>query len=530
MGKKSTQISLFLHSESVKSFQECLKDNLKYQEYELRQDVGMEGKIFVHEPNSNLPSWSEELGTLSKTTIPFQPNTSNKAVVILRTLNRYFSLTYGYGRSMLRDSTIIRNFGLKTVANLIDSQKIRSMNVSSLEDVIVASQRQSSQYASQDLFNLDFQKDLLQSVSGAPKQENIATFLAGTDSLVATRKMDILEIKDNIEFYYNSYKKDDYKTKGFAWLDNIQEVKDKSLKNQLNNHLEQKIIDREFPIIAPNAIIDWNNVEGFYISGSGNRKKTYSIEIDYKDYFEKLISKERKSSFIEVLKRHKLVAKYIREDGEVKIDNIYSSLVFELELDNLKYILCYGSWYKIDADFYSSIKGIIDEDNLQSSIIIPDAKEGENEGDYNERISKDCKNFHLLDKRTYRSAGYGRSSVEVADVITDDFQLIHVKKGGSSSKLSHLFAQGAVSASILAQDNGMKKFINGQINQELIPVDSSNEEFEIVFAIIDKRVNDDTKNSDILPFFSMVNLSNTINQLKSMGFKYSILKIPITDS
>lgn len=43
------------------------------------------------------------------------------------------------------------------------------------------------------------------------------------------------------------------------------------------------------------------------------------------------------------------------------------------------------------------------------------------------------------------------------------------------------------------------------------------------------RVGESTSNSDILPFFSMVNLSNTIHQLKSMGFKYSFLKIPVID-
>ena len=84
-----------------------------------------------------------------------------------------------------------------------------------------------------------------------------------------------------------------------------------------------------------------------------------------------------------------------------------------------------------------------------------------------------------------------------------------------------------MSATILAQDIKMKKFINKKCGCKILNLSETNNELEIVFAILDKRVKGGVKNSDILPFFSMVNLFNAIQQLKSMGFKYSILKIPV---
>lgn len=525
---KTTQISLFLNNDSIKEFKDCLKENLRYEEYPLKNEIGLKGKIFVQKSDPKSPSWENELNQLSAQKIEFAKNVPNKAVVVLKYKRRFFSITFGYGRSMLNESAIIRNFGLKVAANLIDKDKIRSMNITSIEDVIVSSQSQSSIYASQDIFALDTRKNLLQSVSGAPALESVASFLVGTDSLVASRKMNITDIRDSIAFYYNSYKQNDYKNNGFSWLDNILEVREKNLKSDLDNQLYLEITKGNCPTIAPNTLLDWENIEGFFLTGTGNRKKEFSIEIDSNAYFSKVGGKnESSSTFISSLKRNKLVSKYRDTDEERIVGNLYSSLIFEIDYNKEKYILCYGSWYKINKKFFNTIKTEIN--NIVETMLptVPIASNGQIEGDFNKAFAASHPDYYILDKGMYHGDSYGRSSVEVADIVTKDKKLIHVKKGGSSSKLSHLFSQGVVSATILAQDIKMKEFINKKCGCKILNLSETNNEFEIVFAILDKRVTGEVKNSDILPFFSMVNLFNAIQQLKSMGFKYSILKIPV---
>lgn len=222
-----------------------------------------------------------------------------------------------------------------------------------------------------------------------------------------------------------------------------------------------------------------------------------------------------------------MVTKYKDTDEERIVGSLYSSLIFEIDYNKEKYILCYGSWYKINKKFFNTIKTEIDniEDTMIPIVLL--ASNGQSEGDFNKAFSAIHPDYYILDKEMYHGDSYGRSSVEVADIVTKDKKLIHVKKGGSSSKLSHLFSQGVVSATILAQDIKMKEFINEKCGCEILSLSETNNEFEIVFAILDKRVTGGVKNSDILPFFSMVNLFNAIQQLKSMGFKYSILKIPV---
>ena len=62
---KTTQISLFLNSKSVKKFEDCLKDKIKYDEYPLNSKIGLNGKIFVQKSDPKLPSWQDELNQLS---------------------------------------------------------------------------------------------------------------------------------------------------------------------------------------------------------------------------------------------------------------------------------------------------------------------------------------------------------------------------------------------------------------------------------------------------------------------------------
>ena len=62
---KTTQISLFLNNDSTKEFKDCLKENFKYEEYPLKNNLGLNGKILVQKSDPKSPSWEDELNQLS---------------------------------------------------------------------------------------------------------------------------------------------------------------------------------------------------------------------------------------------------------------------------------------------------------------------------------------------------------------------------------------------------------------------------------------------------------------------------------
>lgn len=525
--KKTIKNSLILHKENVKEFEDCMKedsmDNIDI--FDVKKSIGLEGKIFLHKPNKSIPEWSVNINKLASERIDIEANVSNKAVIIFKYKNRFFSLTYGYGKSLLNESTIIRNFGLIVAANLIDTNKIKSLNSMTIEDAIVDTQKQSSDYGNQEQFQVNKQSEILKAISGSPSSESIAKFIIGTDSLVATRKMNIEEIKADIKYYYEVYKKDDYKKNGFEWLDNIQKVKDSLLKENLNKNLVLAVQnDASGLLIAPNKIINWEDIKGFYLTGLGKINiAEVSFDIEYDKYFYE-IRKNKGISVIDKLKRDSLHA--VNDNSEdQKISNIYDALIFETSFEDSKYLLCYGDWYEINKSYYARIKKKI-KDAPVCNRKLPPCKENESEGDYNERICKETNGFILMDKKNYQPKEYGRSKIEPCDILTESKQFIHVKKGGASSKLSHLFSQALVSSMLLSTEKELRTHINKVANKKigynLLNKSDNNMDYETVIAIISKKL-DSIEN--VIPFFALVNLSNTLDRLATMNFKYSLLLI-----
>lgn len=529
--ERTQKISIYLHKVEVHEFGECIKPkSIRLSEvYDVKQEIGLEGKIYVHEPTKKIPDWKDLIDELSVNTVTLDENTSNKAVIVFKHMNRFFSVVFGYGKSMLKDSTIERDFGLKIATNLISPQKIRSLNSMTIEDTILDSQKQSFVLSSQDKFQIDQNREIVKLVSGAPSLETTAKFLVGTDSLTATKKMNIKDIKDSIQFYYNVYQKEDYKENGFEWLDNIKRVKDNTQINELNEKLEKNILLEDTSVvIGPNKILDWEDIVGFLFTGIGVMKEEdISIELDYKKYLLFLRAKKNQN-ILKKLKRDKIIAR--PDTGEdFLVSSVYEGIIFETTQNSCRYLLCFGEWFEINKNFYSDIKSQIRNIPI-CEIQFPICKKGMSEGDYNEMVANSNENYFLMDKQNFAGRGYGRSKVEPCDILTRDKKFIHVKFGGSSSTLSHLFAQGVVSAEIFSREDSMRVFINEKVKNKfggnfIKKKSKQNKDFEIVYSIIDHR--NDKELVDILPFFSLVNLAKAKDNLKSMGYRYSLMKVDI---
>lgn len=524
--KLTLKLSIFLHKKEIMDFDDCIKEESfeSIDTYKVNGELGLDGKMYIHHPTKNPPSWKYLLDKITDERIEMEDNSSNKAVVIFKYRNRYLSIVYGYGKSMLDDSTIVKNFGLKVAANLIDPENIRSLNSMTIEDTIVDTQKQATEYVNQDQFQTDKNREILKSISGSPNNETIAKFMVGTDSLSVTRKMSMLEIKENLIYYFNSYNKDDYKGKGFEWIDNIQKIKDAETQMMLNDYLVQAILNSDESLrIAPNKIIEWENIISFRITGMG-RSTEESIYINQNSYFEYIRSRKKQNNVIDKLKRDDLRAR-TTDDIEVKISNIYDAIIYETLINGQKYILCYGDWFEVDTEYYTRIKNRVKR-TPKCAIQFPNCKKGQSEGEYNESVVSHNSEYVLLDQKNYIGKNYGRSKIEPCDIFTKNKQLIHVKIGGASSKLSHLFSQGLVSARILSIDKGFKAHINDVTKQKLgyepIGLDDQNNQFEIVFAIIDKR---EEEIENVIPFFSLVNLAQVLDNLDSMNFKNSLMLI-----
>jgi uncharacterized protein (TIGR04141 family) len=125
------------------------------------------------------------------------------------------------------------------------------------------------------------------------------------------------------------------------------------------------------------------------------------------------------------------------------------------------------------------------------------------------------------------------TTVEVCDVLTPDRQLIHVKRHLGGRDLSHLFAQGSVSAQLLQDDpafrveagtrvaklTGDPRFVH--FTADPLPTAS----FRVLYAVIaDWR---GRTLAEALPLFSKVNLRSVFRELRSRHFQVSCYQVPI---
>jgi uncharacterized protein (TIGR04141 family) len=136
----------------------------------------------------------------------------------------------------------------------------------------------------------------------------------------------------------------------------------------------------------------------------------------------------------------------------------------------------------------------------------------------------DRSTYALMDRKNILYGG-GASKIEFCDLYTRRNEIVHVKRYGGSGTLSHLFAQGSVSATLFLSDQRFRKEINKLLptSHRLRTVDGPPQanNYEIAYAIASKA-----SGPLGLPFFSRVTLRHTYKQLQNMGYRVTLNKIP----
>lgn len=525
--KKLIKYNVILHNKL--EFDECLKRDfraLDYKTVDTNKINGItEGRIYIAESVDSPVEWIDELNMYTQTQLNKDEynNKSNKAVMMLKYNGRIFSILYGYGRTMLKTSSIIKNFGLRTAINLISDEAIKSMATLNFSDDYVDTQRQALNFVSQNSLYVNTNSEIMKSISGKASSDSIFSSIHGSDNILFSASSDSAII-DVLSQLIEANESERYKEKGFEWIDYIQPVKEDEVISYLNEQLLGAINSSEFDrvSICLNRIIEHGEVGGYFIKGmnQGMTYENFYDEIPSKMFFEYL--KNTDNINLQKLKNSSLYFWNETTSEQVKVDSVYNCILFEADYENERYFINNGDWFKIESNYFTRILSKIR--SIPKSLIsaIPCTKQ--NESDYNKEFANEDKiNYKLFDKNNFQPTEWGRSKVEPADIITREGEFLHIKKGGASATLSHLFAQGLVSSQLLKNEQEFRKYINDDVSQVFGDNYIDNIEPEIVFGIIDKRYNQPVE--QFLPVFSMINLCQAYDNIINLGYKCSILPI-----
>jgi uncharacterized protein (TIGR04141 family) len=524
MNKKIIHLTVFLIKEEIQNPEDALKDPKILVRYELKSTLPFQGCFYLKNPKINPPWWTEFVQSAISSRLKKLENISTSAIILIKTDSRIFAFTFGYGRHLLKPDSFEMDFGLKVALNAIDPDKLRSIDVKTFQDLIINTSRQANRSSSLDTFGLDISRDVLRAVTGEPRDLTFASRITGVDALAVNFKIEFADLQNKCQRMLSEYRSDRYKER-FGWIDHLRVVRDVSLIESLDAEVISALIEKDFGklSLAMPQIIEWSQIIGFKYA---QEEDLYS-ELFIEDYVKSLEDLSRIS--IQELKRKGI--RVYAHDQEEYIDewSVYRCLTFEAELNENLYVLTDGTWFKIARTFAEEVRTNLSHLSI-SSLNLPKAHIGENEGDYNKRATDQRDDIALMDKKLIRCKSV-RGPIEACDFFTCENQFVHVKKKTQSHTLSHLFAQGMVSAEEFLRDSGfrenMREILSG-CNPSLctlIPENRPNpEDYEIVYAVIAKK-SDNWPLS--LPFFSQLHLMQSTSYLHVLGYRVSTILIEL---
>lgn len=515
---KSQAMSIFLLKEGV-SFDDALRDPNEMHGRTPLEPLGQAGsltgsKLYLADYAAKDPWWKHYLSIDRK--IELQ---SKGAILFLPAGGRNFAVTFGHVAHYLKDWKYEYDFGLLTTLNVVEPGALRSADILRPE----TAKRQRIQTARSEAltgFGIDFDETVIKRLTGEVKEKwrEVFSQVTGANNVRITTKVDLMEMPQLCEELLQLYRAQDYKT-AFPDLRNIAPVADPEIVGRLDERLLCALHSRaDSMILSIPDIVDYQEVAGMRIS-NGVSYPLFIIDSVWDNYGDRL-----QTLTVDNLKSHHV--SLLNEEGKTlgASHSLYKCLIWDCVDGVDAYHFCDGAWYHIEANYVARLKNELDPVFVRNDL--PD-NNGSVEGDYNRAVARIEPRYVCMDKANLVEHG----NVEPCDlyrVVDGVGELIHVKLGVHSSKLSHLFNQGLVSLDLLKHRPEccelMKRDIQerdegGNNFQEYCsPVDSAS--LKVVYAIITKK--DQSLKSAALPLFSRVSLRNAIKKIRDMGVRVEV--------
>lgn len=523
----STQtLSAYLLKREVGSPVEALKEEHRAGLREHAVASGeMVGTLYVSEGDESPPEWVKFLTGVTQPPLTYQTR-SVSAVLFLRASNRWFALTFGFGRRLLDPEAYERDFGLLCAMNSVDPAKLRGAEARTFDEYALHTLRQLSRLSSISSLEIDTDRELVVSMEGQLEDPELGKRIDGRDAVRITAELtpDDL-VKKCVELLRES-KKTLYQSR-FPFFDTIKRVRDPIEIARLESLAATALGQQRFSEfdLFPAQIVT-GDIVAFEFSVRG--RPTRVIE-PHSGLLSQVFGGPQSPKNV----RSKLDRMYLQGldgNGEVIAEwSFFRCLHWEYSDGAAVFVLDGGQWYRIDPSLVADVEEFAAE-MRSSGIDWPAATSKQKEGEYNSDAATalDCA---LLDK-TGLIRLPGQTPVEPCDLFTDRRQFVHVKRRkGGSSPLSHLFMQAVVSAEAFVKEGKFRQALKENLEEAkpgyglYSPDRISATDYEIVLALIAKPGARSV--AEDLPFFSKVTLRLAVRQLLAMNFKVFVDTIPI---
>ena len=506
------QLSILLIAEDV-SEDSIIKQDIVQPE---RRVIG-NGFFYYKEPFNSTPKWVKKFFCNTLEDIEELKTRTIQAVFIVPCQGRFFAICFGYGRNLIDPNVIVERFGMKVALNSIDPENVRTIDIHSLESVPKTDRIQSSKLSNISEFDINSEQDLLRAVTGKSIIPEFGKTVTGADALKLSVEFDVNNISDLLAICLRQFESTSYRER-FEWIDHIMPIKKEELKATLDNLLIQEINTNQQNgnvWMAVPEVMNWDSLQGFQYTRHGE----FHDDIELSDVLAEVFTDEVELS-ISQLKNRFIEALNI-DNSKVGKWSLYKCIYAEIPYDGALYYINSGQWYEIENNYVQIVEDFYNNAHV-SDIELPICRE--KEGEYNIRVQHESNGQILSMDTKLISSGVIGNGIEVCDLYTRNHQLIHIKRYGGSSVLSHLFNQGYVAANMLMQKDFRIRLNQHEDFQQFDHVEEevfNQRDYEIVFAVLSKY----EENPPHIPFFSKITFKHVASSLNNLGYKVSVKSI-----
>ncbi len=480
---------------------------------------GLNGRLIIKQPDPKPPRWASFFKDHLAPT-DFGEASSCSAVLLAPVASTWAAVTFGQGRHLLASDCCEDRFGLKVALNSIEENRIRTIDKQTFDAIARHTREQANRDVSAQEFGFDVEQDLLRAVVGTPTDQKLGKRLAGMDGLNAHVEIELEGLNILLEQYHKKFLDKSYQ-KTFPWVDQIAEVSAKTLRDELDELVIKMIRTGRFDRcwLAVPEILDWSMVYGFQYSQAPRSPILNDIHLT--TFLAQLrgdaseITKDRLT--------HRKVLCLGDKDEVITSWPVFKCLYCELDHGGNSFVLSAGRWYKLEKDFVKRVNQSFGRIQRHTGPFLE--YDDESEGAYNARAATAASSpYALMDVKIIQ----GGRKIEFCDLFSKNKEIIHVKRYGPSSVLSHLFHQGLVSGELFQIDQEFRKLVTDKLpkSHRIFDINArpGTREYEVVFGIISQSDKELT-----LPFFSRVAARHAVSRLEGFGYQVSLAKIGVSD-
>ena len=517
-------LNVFLVKAGVSDPEAILKRFQALEAHEVPLGGNRRGTLYIQRSVVGIPKWMRIFKSAIDLRAAGLKTASSAAVLLGKFGERILAVAFGQGRHLLEPGAIEEHFGLHATLNAIDRDRVRVIDRKRFDALARQTREQASREVPIVNFGLDMEQDLIRSLSGPPSDQGLGKRVSGRDSLAVSVPTSLAGLRSLFDRYLKLGLDDGYK-ESFPEVGNIVEIQRKDKQDELNNRLIERVRAEEVGRIwlAVPDILDWTDIQFSYSTSSGSPE--YG-DIHLATYLEHIGGATEVN--LSALKQHHVYCTSVSTNSLLRSWPVFRCIYAELDTEDGTFLLDDGHWFKVDQGLVATVNTTV-ASIPQTELTLPAYEQGEREDEYNKRFAdSNPAVFALLDKQNIVYGG-GKSQIEFCDVYSIDKVIVHVKRYGGSSVLSHLFAQGVVSATLFVGDEGFRAALNQRLpkthrltNPAQRPTAS---EFEVAFVIAST-----SPNELVLPFFSRVTLRSAYRQLTNLGFRTTCTTVQVANT